>query len=178
MIRSAILRAGFALAASTLVLNGCATTGTGPRTAQEKIARCLAVAGGSGLLGSIIGNNVGDGDARQGALIGAGIGGAACAAWTAFSGEDQRRLEDAQRRAAVEGRTVDESWTGTDGKPRRVVASPAGSVASNAPTAPSASATGAVCRQVNTTATANGASDEATTTYCRDANGNWNPATA
>lgn len=196
-------RLAISVACLGLTASGCATTGAGaPQTVQQKIVRCAAVAGGAGLLGAVIGNNVGDGDAKSGALIGAGLGGAACAAWTAFAGDDRRRLEDAQRRAVVENRTITDSWTGADGKPRRVVASPApgvvtaggtpaaapaivgtsasaaGSDASPAAPVRTADAAPRICRRVDTTASANGSSDTAATTYCRDANGDWTPQLA
>jgi len=66
------------LAMSALVLSNCTTIN--PYTGQQQASK-LAVGSGAGaiggaILGAVIGNNTGDGDAKKGALYGAGIGGA------------------------------------------------------------------------------------------------------
>ena len=65
------------LAALSLGLAGCLTT-QDAFTGQSKVSNLVKGTGigavGGGLAGAIIGNNVGGGDARKGALIGAGIG--------------------------------------------------------------------------------------------------------
>lgn len=65
------------LAALSLGLAGCLTT-QDAFTGQSKVSNLVKGTGigavGGGLAGAIIGNNVGGGDARKGALIGAGLG--------------------------------------------------------------------------------------------------------
>jgi hypothetical protein len=74
----------FAIAAASLAMAACTTTGNVERN----------TAGGAaigGVAGAVIGNNTGDGDAGTGAAIGAVLGGAAGAA--RGYGQDQRMTE-------------------------------------------------------------------------------------
>lgn len=158
--------------AAAMTLGACQTTE--PMTIQQKVAGCTAMVGGGALLGAIAGNNMGDGNARQGMAIGAAIGGASCAIWLAFENEkDKRRLVEAQLAAASQGQTYTDSWTGDDGKVRSVTVVPSNETSMVPASAPADAATPMICRRLNTTATFDGRSEQMQEVSCRDADGNW-----
>ena len=156
---------------------GCATTGE-PLTAEQKMVRCGAMVAGGAILGGVIGNNTGDGDAGTGALVGALAGGGACGVWLAFQNEqDKRRLMEARLAALEQGQSVEESWTGTDGRVRSVVVSPSTDT-QMIPTSQveSADKQVRVCRTLNTQASVSGTQDAINEVWCRTEAGNWEPA--
>lgn len=164
----------------TMVISACATTGSGaPLTAQQRIVRCGAIVAGGALLGGVVGNNVGDGNAGSGALIGAALGGGACAVWLAFENEkDKRRLMEAQLMAARQGEAVTDSWTGDDGRVRTVTIAPSTEtqmVLANTREA-DGPAVARICRPMNTTVAVGGQSQSMSEVYCRTDEGDWEPA--
>lgn len=163
-----------AIAAVSMTATGCATT-SGPLTAQQKVTRCIAMVGAGAVLGGIIGNNVGSGNAGDGMLAGAALGGGACAVWLAFQNEaDRERMVATQRTAAASGLPQRQSWTGADGRERMV------SVATTEPQPvvlnQESPGSPQICRRVTTTASVGGASDNVSEVWCRGENNEWAPA--
>lgn len=165
-------------------LSGCATLDSNqPLTTQQKIINCGMMVAGGAVLGAIVGNNVGDGDAGSGAVVGGVLGAGACGVWLAFENEkDKRRLLEAQLAAAQTGNAVTETWTGDDGRERTVsVATSAETqmvVASSTPTVvvDSEPVAPRICRPMNTTVTVAGRSETLNEVYCRTDSGDWEPA--
>ena len=169
--------------AATTVLSGCETvSSTRPLTTEEKIVRCGAMVVGSALLGAAIGNNTGDGDSKDGAKVGALIGGGACAVWLAFeNAADKKRLAAARDEALRDGNVITTSWKGEDGRERSVHIMPSEETpmieVSTGPSAPPLATQPRICRKINTTATVQGRSETHEELWCRDENGDYAPAT-
>lgn len=103
---------------ASLILSGCATTG-GQKTAVDRaLSKCVLSVGGGALLGGIIGNNVGDGNAAKGAVIGGLAGAGVCGfILNRASKEDKeriRQLELAALESQTTGKTV-ETFMATNG---------------------------------------------------------------
>lgn len=85
------------LAALSMGLAGCLTT-QDAFTGQSKVSSLVKGTGigavGGALAGAVIGNNVGSGDARKGALIGAGIGALAGGGVGAYLDNQERELRE------------------------------------------------------------------------------------
>ena len=106
--------------AAVVALSGCSTTGG---TAMDRAwSQCgVAVVGGA-LLGAIIGNNTGDGNARQGAGTGSLVGVGICGVLLAMaSEEDKQRIREAEYAALETGREREDSYIGADGKRRTIL---------------------------------------------------------
>jgi len=162
------------------MISACATVGGQPLTTQQKMMSCATMVAGGAVLGAIIGNNVGDGDAGAGALAGGLIGAGACGVWLAFNNEaDKRRMAEAQLAAIQQNETVSSSWKGADGRERSVTIVPStetqmipvSASGTQEPAAPM------ICRPLQTTASYNNNSDTMTEIWCRDADGNYAAAT-
>mgnify|MGYP007080555079 CR=1 FL=1 len=110
-----------------VVLSGCATVdpANDTRTEVDKaIGRCIASVAVGTILGAVIGNNLGDGDAGRGAAIGAGAGGALCAVMMAVANEeDKRRIAALQMRTYEQGAPQVESYVGSDNRARTILTS-------------------------------------------------------
>lgn len=180
---------------SLSLVAGCATTETGqPRTAMQRaIGQCMMSVGVGAILGAVVGNNTGQGNAGRGALTGAAAGGAVCAVLLAMAGEeDRRRVEQAQVMAASTGQPQVAEYVGADGSVRRIEtrAGPeqsmtlaAAASAADGSAAADASATvpaTRICRSVNTSITVeNKGSTQLPQTVCRDpATNSWAPLAA
>ena len=176
------IKAGvLAMPLSAMALSGCAMAGK-PLTPGQRIAGCVGAVVGGTILGAIIGGAVGkkgDGSAGRGAAIGAAAGTGLCAVWLAFNNErDKRLIAEAQLRAAESGQPVRRSWTGDDGRMRSVSVVPSTETQMMVPRK-SAKEAPRVCRPMSTTPSLAGQSAEALpVVYCRDANGDYAPATS
>ena len=97
------------LVSGVLAISACATTAE-QTAVQRAIGQCAVTVGGGALLGAVIGNNTGDGDAGTGAVIGAVAGAGACAFLLYRASEQDkqriRELELAALNAEQTGRTV------------------------------------------------------------------------
>ena len=104
---------------------GCATAGSS--AIERANSQCVASVLIGGVIGAAIGNNVGDGDARTGALIGVAAGGAMCAILQAMATEEDRRQIAALEAEALEAGAFREATYTVNGKTRtvRINASPA-----------------------------------------------------
>lgn len=84
-------------------LSSCVTEN--PYTGEQQLSKTTAGAGlgavGGALLGGIIGNNVGDGNARRGALIGAGLGAVAGGSIGNYMDQQEAMLRDELRSTGV-----------------------------------------------------------------------------
>lgn len=157
-------------AACALGLAGCATTGS--QTAMERArGQCGAAIIGGAILGTIIGNNTGDGDAGDGALVGAGLGVGVCAVLMSMaSAEDQARIAELERQALESGAERRQAYVGQDGLERSIlvrtsaVRDPGANAMQAAPTATR------VCRTRQTTLTVEGKGEAALAEeiYCRN----------
>ena len=169
-----------ALALASTANSGCATQ-TGPLSTDQKIANCVMMIGAGAILGAIIGNNTGSGNADTGAGLGAVAGGGACAVWMGFqSQKDKEYMLRAQLQAASQGTPVAQSWTGDDGRVRSVVVTPSTTnqmIPVDGKGKPAVSATPRLCRNMNTQAQVANASDSVQVIWCRDDSGDWAPAT-
>jgi hypothetical protein len=109
---------------ATLALGPALTAqaATRQRTEVEKaMGKCAASVIGGALLGAVIGNNTGDGDARRGATIGAVAGVGFCAVLIAMANDrDKRQIAEAQALAAEQGGTQTRQYVGNDGLKRSV----------------------------------------------------------
>ena len=100
-----------ALTVGSLTLSSCTTIN--PYTGEQQVSKTArnaaigTVAGG--ILGAVIGNNVGDGDAGRGALIGAGVGGL-----TGAGIGNYMDRQEAQIRQQLQGTGVSVSRSGND----------------------------------------------------------------
>ncbi len=105
---------------TSAAVSGCATTGSsGGGTALDRAqGQCIAAVTVGVLLGAALGNNIGDGNAGRGALLGAGAGGIACAIIAEAAREREAVLAH-QRAAATEGTSSRSEWVSNSG--RRVV---------------------------------------------------------
>jgi outer membrane protein OmpA-like peptidoglycan-associated protein len=76
-----------------------------PYTGEQQVSKTTAGAGlgaaAGGLLGAVIGNNVGDGNAGRGALIGAGLGAVAGGSIGNYMDQQEARLRDELRATGV-----------------------------------------------------------------------------
>lgn len=105
--------------AACLMLSGCATSGSAMERAWQQCG--VAVVGGA-IIGGIIGNNTGNGDAQQGMTTGLLTGGGICAVLLAMaSEEDKRRIREAEYAALETGEVREDSYIGEDGKRRTIV---------------------------------------------------------
>lgn len=107
-----------ALCAVALTTTGCATMGSGGGYATEldrANAQCVGAVVIGGLLGAVAGNNIGDGNAGRGALIGAGAGGVACVIIREAARERDAVIRY-QREAAASGMNKRSEWVGASGK--------------------------------------------------------------
>lgn len=109
-----------AIVLASTSITGCATTGTGGgRTALDRAqGQCVAAVAVGALLGAAIGNNVGDGNAGRGALLGAGAGGIACAI-IAEAARERDEVLARQQAAAAAGAASRSEWVANSG--RRVI---------------------------------------------------------
>lgn len=108
------------VAVASLALTSCATAGG---TAMDRAwGQCgVAVVGGA-VLGAIIGNNTGSGNARQGAGTGGLLGVGICGVLLAMaSEEDKRRIREAEYAALETGQDREDSYVGKDGKRRTIL---------------------------------------------------------
>lgn len=102
----------------TTSVSGCATTsgqGGGRSELDRAQGRCVAAVAVGTILGAVVGNNVGSGNAGRGALIGAGVGGVACAIIAEAARERDRVLEY-QRMAAMNGEGARNEWVAESGR--------------------------------------------------------------
>lgn len=154
-------------------LTACATTGsqTAMQRAQGQCGAALMI----GLIGgAIIGNNTGDGDAREGAATGAVLGVGVCAVLMAMaSAEDQARIAELERQALKSGQERTQAYVGRDGLQRSIlvrtstVADPTWSAGQN----PSIAQTSPrICRTRQTTLNVEGKGEAALQQdlYCRN----------
>lgn len=161
--------AGVAMAG---LLAGCATT-SGPQPQQTEVERaigkCVASVAVGALLGAVVGNNTGNGDAKRGAVTGAAAGGVACAVLLAVASEKDRILA-AQRNAVAMGGVQNASYRGEDGSARNV----------RTRTEEAQVADGRLCRYATTEVEipGKGSAPVGRQLYCRDAAGDWGPASA
>jgi len=173
-IKKIVISATLAVA---LPLVGCATTGQ-PLSVERKVAGCLATTAIAAGLGALI---AGKGDRTEGALIGGAIGAGACAVWLAFENEkDKERLRQVRLQAAQEGKEVNQTWTGDDGRVRTVRSIPSAEqeyVLASASAAPTAQPERKICKSIANTATVSGQSQSVTEVWCRDSLGNWAAST-
>lgn len=108
------------IAAASLALTGCATAGG---TAMDRAwGQCgVAVVGGA-VLGAIIGNNTGSGNAQRGAGTGGLVGVGICGVLLAMaSEEDKQRIREAEYAALETGEDREDTYIGTDGKRRTIL---------------------------------------------------------
>jgi len=156
------------VAAASLAVSACATTGSGePLTVEQKIARCAGMV----LVGALVGTLAG-GDDRRNAAIGAGLGGAACAVWLAFENQrDRERIAQMQLAAASTGQTQAQRWIGEgqDTRQRDVTVAASTQTEMVLPGAQERR----ICRTLNTTASVDGRSDSMSEVWCRGSDGNW-----
>lgn len=114
-------------ATASLILSGCATTGGpgggAPQTAMQRTyGNCLIAIGAGAVLGAIIGNNTGSGNARRGAGTGALAGVGLCGVMMAMaSAEDRRRIAEAEYAALETGQERLDTYVGDDGKQRSIL---------------------------------------------------------
>ncbi len=166
------------LTAAALVISGCETSGYGygggAPTTQQKITRCAALIGGGAIIGGIIGNNTGSGDAKKGATTGAIIGAGACAGWLLLQNRSNRmRYDNAQYSAARTGTPYSDQWRDSEsGQTLAVRVDP------SAPQSMRDTVTGEIrtCRTLNTNLSASSNSDSLTETWCANGDGTWSVA--
>jgi hypothetical protein len=157
--------------------SACATTGEGQTTEAKSeidraVGRCAASVIGGALLGAIIGNNTGRGNAGRGALIGASAGGLACTVIMAAARE-KAALLDSQRAAIAAGADSRQEIRAKDGSTivmnNRITEAPSVDVTVD----------GAVqsrrCKFANSTIEIAdiGASELGVQKYCQSAEGTW-----
>ena len=112
------------VAAMTVGLGACATADGTQTAVQRAMGQCVVSVGGGALLGAVIGNNIGDGDAKRGAVIGAVAGAGVCGFLLYRASEEDkariRQLEIAALNADAVGRS-EESFVASNGKDNVVV---------------------------------------------------------
>jgi hypothetical protein len=149
--------------------------------------KCVgAVVVGTGI-GAVIGALAGGG---RGAAIGAGAGllagGVTCAVIASLDAQDRENIKRAQLEAARTGHAQDLSYSGSDGLPRRIRATPRPTTQAAAPSRPNvqpASQTstplpaGPICRLVDTSASVatKGNAEIPPQKFCRTPNGDYEP---
>jgi len=170
----------------------CATTGGAgggqARTEVEKaMGTCVAAIAVGALVGAVIGNNTGSGSADRGAGAGALLGAGACGVLLVMANaRDKQRIAELQIAAAAAGSSQSATYTGDDGKMRRIETVVRGDVpdpeytpsATPAPdaTTPAPTAAPRLCRRVDTTMAVEGAQTVASVNNqitCREADGTW-----
>jgi len=107
------------VATSSMLLTSCATT-SGPKTAvQSAIGKCAVSVGAGALLGAVIGNNSGSGNAKKGAVIGALAGSGVCGFLLyRASEEDKARIAELELEALNKPTvgTTRKQFTSTNGR--------------------------------------------------------------
>jgi surface antigen len=160
------------LAASVLALSACETMdgyggGYGGGTRLSQCMRNALIGAG---VGAVAGAVIGDEDNRgENAAIGAAVGGLATyGACRWLTAREQQRVESAYYQSLNSGQPVNQSWQGEQGGPRSLT------VERPAP----APGYGPQCRNVNATVSDGQTSQSLPQeTFCRDASGQWVPAT-
>lgn len=172
-----------AVCAVLLANAACATT-EGLQTSEARseidraVARCTMSVIGGALLGAVVGNNMGDGNARQGAAIGAAGGGVVCAVIMAAAREKAALIES-QRAAVAAGMGGRTEIATKDGKimvvTNRITDAPAPDVATAATDAIATEADTRQCRyaQSRVEFAGVGASEFGAQRFCKGADGVW-----
>src|SRR5689334_21701470 len=100
-----------------VALVGCATTESdgAPRSELDKaIGRCVISVGAGAILGAIVGNNAGRGNAGRGAVIGAAAGGVLCAVMLKVA-RDKDEILARQKAAVAQGGFQRTTFQGKEG---------------------------------------------------------------
>lgn len=180
-VASGAKKAVVAAISGAMLVSACATDGLDrPLTAEEKIGGCIAMIAVGAVLGAVIGNNTGSGDAGDGAMVGAVLGGGACAVWLAFQNEaDQKRIAEMRNAAAQSGQEQQAQWVNARGQQVafRVATSDTSTVRIQ-PAGEGAAPAERLCRTNNETATAGGMSESTSYLVCRNDDGSWSPQVA
>lgn len=173
--RSRIGRIVIGVSVVSVLTASCATMGSGPDGQMTELdragGRCVAAVVVGSLLGAVVGNNVGGGNAGRGALIGAGAGGIACAIIREAAKEKDAILAY-QMQAAQNGTAGRNEWVSASGK--RMVMS-VEVEADNSMTVLAEGAPAPFCRYSNSTVEIDGMGSAALgrQRWCRGADGAW-----
>ncbi len=172
-------RALAAVAATALMVSGCATTGGGSGGPMSELdranGRCVASVLLGAVAGAIVGNNVGDGNAGRGAAIGATAGGVYCIVIREAAREKDAILAY-QAAAAQRGSAGTDQWTAASGKRMVMNTTVEENVAETAAVADSGvSAPQARCRFSTSSVTieGTGAASLGRQKWCENEDGNW-----
>lgn len=162
-----------------LAASGCVMPSEQETATQRAVNQCYATVLGGAILGAAIS---GGSDRTRGALIGAGLGSAACAILLDVAGkEDRARLAAAERLAVESNRNSTQSFQTETGKPARVSTRVASApvpapVTRPAVAAPAETPTFTACRVVSQSVTVENSSAELPSqTWCRVSTGDWQP---
>ncbi len=105
-----------ALMLAAAPVSGCVTMSGGGGTALDRAqGQCVAAIAVGTLVGAAIGNNVGDGNAGRGAVLGAGVGGIACMV-IAEAARERDQVLARQQAAAAAGAASRSEWVTTSGR--------------------------------------------------------------
>lgn len=175
-MKNSILQAAVSVLC-VLVVSGCVTPTQENTATQRAVNQCYATVLGGAILGAAI---TGNSDRTRGALIGAGLGSAACAILLEVAGkEDRARLAAAERAAVEANRSSTQSFQTETGKRAHVstrVASAPAPVAKSVASAPAEAPNFTACRVVSQSVTVENSSAELPPqTWCRVSTGDWQP---
>lgn len=160
-----------AVAAASLALAACETTGAGygygpPRTQLSQCMRNALIGAGVGAVAGAV--TAPEGNRGENAAIGAAVGGLGTygvCRW--LSAREQQRVENAYYQSLNSGQGVNENWQSDNGAPRSLAVSRPQEV-SGSPQ----------CRRVSATVSdpQYGNQQLPPETFCRNAAGQWTPA--